>query len=162
MLTDIDLTKIVETHKEKKALATIGLIRVEDPLEFGIVITKDDGSIERFLEKPGWGQVFSDTINTGIFVLEPEIFDYIEPDRPVDFSSEVFPALLADGRALFGAVSEGYWEDVGNLESYVRAHADILDGKVKVDIDGFERDQNLFIGENVTVHPDAVIVGPGE
>lgn len=161
VLTDIDLTKIVETHKEKKALATIGLIRVEDPLEFGIVITKDDGSIERFLEKPGWGQVFSDTINTGIFVLEPEIFDYIEPDRPVDFSSEVFPALLADGRALFGAVSEGYWEDVGNLESYVRAHADILDGKVKVDIDGFERDQNLFIGENVTVHPDAVIVGPG-
>ena len=95
VLTDLDLTKIVEFHEQKQAMATIGLVRVENPLEFGIVITRDDGSIERFLEKPGWGQVFSDTINTGIFVLEPEIFDYIEPDRPVDFSGEVFPALLA-------------------------------------------------------------------
>jgi mannose-1-phosphate guanylyltransferase/phosphomannomutase len=161
VLTDVDLTKIVETHREKEALATIGLIRVDNPLEFGIVITREDGSIERFLEKPGWGQVFSDTINSGIFVLEPEIFDYIEPDRPVDFSSEVFPALLADGKPLFGAVAEGYWEDVGNLESYVSAHADILDGTVTVAIDGFEQTEGLFIGENVTVHPDAVITGPG-
>ena len=161
VLTDIDLTKIVAAHHEKQAMATIGLIRVEDPLEFGIVITRDDGSIERFLEKPGWGQVFSDTINSGIFVLEPSIFDYIEPDRPVDFSSEVFPALLAGGKPLYGAVAEGYWEDVGNLESYVRAHADILDGTVEVDIDGFEQDRGLFIGENVAVHPDAVIAGPG-
>jgi len=161
VLTDVDLTKIVKMHEEKSAIATIGLIRVDDPLEFGIVITRDDASIERFLEKPGWGQVFSDTINSGIFVLDPEIFDYIEPDRPVDFSSEVFPALLADGKPLYGAVAEGYWEDVGNLESYVSAHADILDGKVKVGIDGFEQTEGLFIGENVTVHPDAVITGPG-
>lgn len=161
VLTDIDLTKIVEDHRAKEAMATIGLIRVDNPLEFGIVITKDDGSVERFLEKPGWGQVFSDTVNSGIFVLEPEIFDYIEPDRPVDFSSEVFPAMLADGKRLFGAVAEGYWEDVGNLESYVSAHADILDRKVAVEIDGFEQEEGLYIGENVTVHPDAVIQGPG-
>lgn len=161
VLTDVDLTKIVAAHEQKQALATIGLIRVDNPLEFGIVITRDDGSIERFLEKPGWGQVFSDTINSGIFVLDPEIFDYIEPDRPVDFSSEVFPALLADGKPLFGAVADGYWEDVGNLESYLSAHADILDGKVEVAIGGFERTEGLFIGENVRVHPDAVITGPG-
>jgi mannose-1-phosphate guanylyltransferase/phosphomannomutase len=161
VLTDVDLTKIVEEHEAKQAMATIGLIKVDNPLEFGIVITREDGSIERFLEKPGWGQVFSDTINSGIFVLEPEIFDYIEPDRPVDFSSEVFPALLADGKPLYGAVAEGYWEDVGNLESYVSAHADILDGTVKVGIDGFEQDDGLFIGENVSVHPEAVITGPG-
>ena len=73
---------------------------MENPLEFGIVITDDDGSIERFLEKPTWGQVFSDTINTGIYVLEPEIFDYIEAGRSVDFSEEVFPALLDDGKPL--------------------------------------------------------------
>lgn len=161
VLTDIDLTKIVEEHRAKEAMATIGLIRVDNPLEFGIVITKEDGSVERFLEKPGWGQVFSDTVNSGIFVLEPEIFDYIEPDRPVDFSSEVFPAMLADGKPLFGAVAEGYWEDVGNLESYVSVHADILDRKVAVEIDGFEQEEGLYIGENVTVHPDAVIQGPG-
>ncbi len=161
VLTDLDITKIVEFHKEKRALATIGLIRVDNPLEFGIVITRDDGSIERFLEKPGWGQVFSDTINTGVFVLEPEIFDYIAPDRAVDFSSEVFPALLADGKPLYGAVGEGYWEDVGNLESYVRAHADILDRRVIVGIDGFEQSESLFIGDNVKVHPDAEVIGPG-
>jgi mannose-1-phosphate guanylyltransferase/phosphomannomutase len=138
VLTDIDLTKIVEAHKEKQATATIGLIRVDNPLEFGIVITREDDSVERFLEKPGWRQVFSDTIISGIFVLEPEIFDYIEPGRPVDFSGEVFPALLADGKPLYGKVADGYWEDVGNLESCVSAHANILEGKVDVAINGFE------------------------
>ncbi len=160
VLTDIDLTKIVEFHQEKEAMATIGLIRVENPLEFGIVITREDGSIDRFLEKPGWGQVFSDTINTGIFVLEPEVFDYIEPDRPVDFSSEVFPAMLADGKPLYGAVGEGYWEDVGTLESYLRAHHDILDGSVEIEMEGFEQSPQLHVGENVTIHPDATVVGP--
>ncbi len=116
------------------ALVTIGLAHVENPLEFGIVITDDDGRIERFLEKPTWGQVFSDTINTGIYVLEPEIFDYIAPDQPVDFSSDVFPELLEDGQALHGSIAEGYWEDVGTLEAYVQAHKDVLDGKVQVDI----------------------------
>ena len=99
VLTDIDLAAVVDFHRERKALATIGLKAMENPLEFGIVITREDGSIERFLEKPTWGQVFSDTINTGIYVLEPEIFDYIEPDKPVDFSSDVFPRLLDDGHA---------------------------------------------------------------
>ena len=161
VLTDLDLTKLVEFHDQKSAMATIGLIRVENPLEFGIVITHEDGSIERFLEKPGWGQVFSDTINTGIFVLEPEIFDYIEPDVPVDFSSEVFPALLRDEKPLYGAIGEGYWEDVGTLESYVSAHTDILDAKVDARIDGFDRGNALFIGENVSIDPGATVVGPG-
>src|SRR5688500_2822853 len=101
VLTDVDLTAIVKEHEAKEALATIGLVRVENPLEFGIVITREDGSIERFLEKPSWGQVFSDTINTGIFVLEPEVFSFIPPDQPVDFSSEVFPALLKAGKPLY-------------------------------------------------------------
>ncbi len=161
VLTDLDLTQLVEFHEANQAMATIGLIRVDNPLEFGIVITREDGSIERFLEKPGWGQVFSDTINTGIFVLEPAIFDYIEPGRPVDFSSEVFPALLADEQRLFGAVGEGYWEDVGTLESYLSAHNDILDRRVHAKIDGFDRGNSLFIGENVSIDPLANVQGPG-
>ena len=160
VVTDIDLGDMVRTHEAKGALATIGLVPVENPLEFGIVITREDGSIERFLEKPTWGQVFSDTINTGIFVLEPEIFDYIEPGRPVDFSSEVFPRLLDEGRPLYGAVAEGYWEDVGTLESYLRAHKDALDAKVALDIPGFRMSEGLWVGEGVEVHPDAVIEGP--
>ena len=89
VLTDIDLSNLVTFHQEHEALATIGLVAVDNPLEFGIVITREDGSIERFLEKPTWGQVFSDTINTGIFVLEPEIFDHIPAGQAVDFSSAV-------------------------------------------------------------------------
>jgi mannose-1-phosphate guanylyltransferase/phosphomannomutase len=160
VLTDIDLSAVVSLHEQRSAVATIGLARVENPLEFGIVITRDDGSIERFLEKPSWGQVFSDTINTGIFVLEPEIFDYIPDGRSVDFSGEVFPALLEAGRPLYGAVVDGYWEDVGTLEAYIGAHQDILDGKVSVDIEGFEVSPGVWVGENAEVHPDAVIQGP--
>ena len=113
VITDIDLTHIIDFHVAHEAMATIGLTPVDRPLDFGIVITREDGSIDRFLEKPTWGQVFSDTINTGIYVLEPEILDLVDPSRPVDFSSEVFPKLLADGRPLYGAVAHGYWEDVG-------------------------------------------------
>ncbi len=160
VLTDIDLSKVVAFHEEKGALATIGLVPVENPLEFGIVITDDDGSIERFLEKPSWGQVFSDTINTGIFVLEPAIFDHIADDRPVDFSSEVFPALLEAGLPLYGAVADGYWEDVGTLEAYVSAHKDILDQKVAVAVPGFEVSGGVWVAEGAEVHPDAVIDGP--
>ena len=77
VLTDIDLSEVVAFHEKRGALATLALKAVDNPLEFGIVITQEDGAVERFLEKPTWGQVFSDTINTGIFVLEPEIFDFI-------------------------------------------------------------------------------------
>jgi mannose-1-phosphate guanylyltransferase/phosphomannomutase len=160
VLTDIDLGSVLQTHEDNKALATIGLVRVENPLEFGIVITRDDGTIERFLEKPSWGQVFSDTINSGIFVLEPEIFDHIDPDRPVDFSSEVFPALLDQGLPLYGAVAEGHWEDVGTLEAYLRAHKDILDGRVRLDVPGFDVGDGVHVGEGAEIHPGATVVGP--
>ncbi|MEI7593670.1 MAG: sugar phosphate nucleotidyltransferase [Actinomycetes bacterium] len=160
VLTDINLSSLVSFHQEKEALATIGLVHVDNPLEFGIVITNEDGAIERFLEKPTWGQVFSDTINTGIFVLEPSIFDFIEPDRSVDFSSEVFPALLAAGKPMFGAVADGYWEDVGTIEAYVRAHKDILNRAVQVQVPGFELSDGVWLGEGAEVHPDAKLRGP--
>jgi mannose-1-phosphate guanylyltransferase/phosphomannomutase len=160
VLTDIDLSAMLEFHKSKKAVATIGLTAVENPLEFGIVITREDGTIERFLEKPTWGQVFSDTINTGIYVLEPEIFNFIPGGRSVDFSGEVFPAMLAAGKPLYGAVVEGYWEDVGTLEAYLTAHHDVLDQKVVLDIPGFRVNDSVWIGEGADVSPDAIVHGP--
>ena len=160
VLTDIDLGAIVRFHQERGALATIGLKSVENPLEFGIVITGEDGHIERFLEKPGWGQVFSDTINTGIYVMEPEIFDAVPADRQVDWSGEVFPALLEAGKPIFGAVCEGYWEDVGTLEAYRSAHEDVLEGKVELEIEGFRLAEGVVLGEGAEVHPDAELQGP--
>jgi mannose-1-phosphate guanylyltransferase/phosphomannomutase len=93
-LTDVDLGSVMKAHRAADAFATIALRRVENPVEFGIVITRDDGTIERFLEKPTWGEVFSDTINTNIYVLEPEIFDFIPQGEVVDFSGDVFPDAL--------------------------------------------------------------------
>ena len=160
VITDVDLTKIMALHDDRGAMATIGLVQVDNPLEFGIVITREDGTIERFLEKPTWGQVFSDTINTGIYVLDPGVFDYIDAGRSVDFSSDVFPRMLDDGKALYGAVAEGYWEDVGTLEAYLSAHKDVLDQRVLLDIPGFRISDGVWLGEGAEVSPDAQVLGP--
>jgi mannose-1-phosphate guanylyltransferase / phosphomannomutase len=160
VLTDIDLTSVIAFHDKNQALATIALSAVENPLEFGIVITREDGSIERFLEKPGWGQVFSDTINTGIYVLEPEIFDAIPEGHAADFASEVFPAVLRDGAPIYGAVADGYWEDVGTTAAYLKAHEDILDGRVHVDVAGFELRPGVWVGRGTSIDPSVRIVPP--
>src|SRR6202165_1053197 len=160
VLTDIDLTAFVKAHRDSGAIASIALKRVENPLEFGIVITRPDGSIERFLEKPSWGQVFSDTINTGIYVLEPAIFDAIPEGEVVDFAGAVFPAVLEQGQPLHGHITDGYWEDVGTIEAYLRAHADVLDGRVQVDIGGFEFRDGVWLGEGAEIDPDTRIDGP--
>ena len=159
VLTDIDLAALVNFHHEKKAVGTMALRSVANPLEFGIVMVGEDGSVERFLEKPTWGQVFSDTINTGIYVFEPEIFDYIGSGE-VDFSSEVFPRLVAEGRLLYGYLTEGYWEDIGTLEAYARAHQDILDKRVHAELPGFALSQGVWLGEGADVDPGAETRGP--
>ncbi|GAB2896272.1 sugar phosphate nucleotidyltransferase [Streptomyces mayteni] len=159
-LTDFDLTDLIRFHRERGALVTVCLTRVPNPLEFGITIVDDEGRVERFLEKPTWGQVFSDTVNTGIYVMEPEVFDYVEPDIPVDWSGDVFPKLMKEGKPIFGYVAEGYWEDVGTHESYVKAQADVLEGKVEVEIDGFEISPGVWIAEGAEVHADAKLRGP--
>jgi mannose-1-phosphate guanylyltransferase/phosphomannomutase len=162
VLTDFDLTKAIEYHKKKKALATMVLTRVPDPLQYGVVITAQDGKIERFLEKPSWGEVFSDTINTGIYILEPEIFEYIPSDRPFDFSKDLYPLLLRENKPLFGYVAEGYWKDVGNHEEYRLAHYDILDGKIKIQIDGKKTkvgDKEIIVGEGSRIEEGVEVDG---
>ncbi len=159
-LTDIDLQKVVAFHKERGSIATICLKSVENPLEFGIVITREDGSIERFLEKPNWGQVFSDTINTGIYVLEPEVFDYIPEGVVFDFSQDLFPLLLDKGLPIYGYVADGYWCDVGNFDSYQMAHRDVLEGRVAVEVPGFALGEQIWLGEGAEIDPGARIDGP--
>jgi mannose-1-phosphate guanylyltransferase / phosphomannomutase len=159
-LTDMDLTAMVNFHKEKGALLTVGLARMPNPLEFGIVITQEDGRIQRFLEKPTWGQVFSDTVNTGLYVMEPEVLAEVPPGEMVDWSGDIFPKLLKRGAPLFGYVSDGYWEDVGTHESYMKAQADVLDRRVQTDIAGFEVSPGVWVAEGAEVDPDAVLTGP--
>jgi mannose-1-phosphate guanylyltransferase / phosphomannomutase len=159
-LCDVDLTRLLEAHRENEAAVTIGLKSVDNPLEFGIVVTDEDGRIERFLEKPSWGQVFSDTINTGIYVLEPEVLRHIPDDRPYDFSKELFPLLLEMGRPLYGHVFEGYWQDVGDLDQYRQANYDALDERVRLNIPGIRLRGNVWIGEGVDLHDLGAVRGP--
>jgi mannose-1-phosphate guanylyltransferase / phosphomannomutase len=160
-LCDIDLTSLIEFHREKQAAVTIALKSVENPLEFGIVVTDDEGRIERFLEKPSWGQVFSDTINTGIYVLEPEVLRHVPAGEPHDFSKQLFPLLLEMGRPLYGYVADGYWQDVGDLGQYAQANFDALDGLVQLEIPGLLLRGNLWLSESAEVDDLDAIEGPG-
>src|SRR5450755_1143629 len=159
-LTDMDLTELVRYHKDNGALVTVGLTRVPDPLEFGIVIADDDGRIQRFLEKPTWGQVFSDTVNTGIYVMEPEVLSEFAVGESADWSGDIFPQLLERGAPLYGWIADGFWEDVGTHESYLKAQADVLSGRVQADIDGFEMSPGVWVAEGAEVDPEAVLTGP--
>ena len=159
-LTDIDLTEVVRWHKEKGAAATIVLKPMDDPLEFGVVMTDDEDRVERFLEKPSWGQVFSDTVNTGIYVIEPEVLDLIPPDQPYDFSSELFPLMLDKGLPIYGYSSDAYWTDVGNAEAYLQAHTDVLTRSVNITPAGFELRPGIWIGEEAEIDPTAELVAP--
>ena len=159
-LCDVDLTALVEAHRAKGAAVTIGLKSVDNPLEFGIVVTDEDGRVERFLEKPSWGQVFSDTINTGIYVLEPEVLRHVPDDRPYDFSKELFPLLLEMGRPLYGHVLDGYWQDIGNLEQFRQANFDALDAHVQLDVPGLRLRGNVWVSQEVDINEVEGVEGP--
>ncbi len=126
LVTDFDFKKIISFHKNKNSKLSIGLTSVDNPLEFGVVISNEDNIIEKFLEKPSWGEVFSDTINTGIYILEPEILDYIPEGENFDFGKDLFPLLMRKKIKLMAYNFEGYWRDVGNPESYRDVYEDIL------------------------------------
>jgi mannose-1-phosphate guanylyltransferase/phosphomannomutase len=159
-LTDSDLTQLLDFHSRNGSEATMVLKSVENPLDFGIVITEEDGRITRFLEKPAWGQVFSDTVNTGIYLLESSVLDEIPPEEEYDFSADLFPKLLEDGRPMYGYVTEDYWEDIGTLEQYSSAQRDVLDGKVGgVRPPGTKLKDNIYVGQRVHVD-DESLLGP--
>jgi len=159
-LTDFDLSRAMALHRQAGSLATLVLTKVAVPLEYGVVITGQDGGIVRFLEKPSWGEVFSDTVNTGIYILEPEALDYIPPDQKFDFSQDLFPLLLQESRPLFGAVLDGYWCDIGDLTQYRQAHVDFLAGRINLELPAQERKPGIFTEQNVFVDQTVSLAGP--
>jgi len=159
-LTDIDLTKAVSFHREKGAMATLVLKRVDVPLEYGVVVTDRDGKIIRFLEKPGWGEVFSDTVNTGIYILSPEVFDYYERDQVFDFGRDLFPLLMKENRIMYGYITDDYWCDIGDINAYIQANFDAMDKKVKVTVPGIEIRRGVWTGRGTVIDESASIEGP--
>jgi mannose-1-phosphate guanylyltransferase/phosphomannomutase len=176
-LTDVDLGKAVAFHEERGAEVTLVLKEVDDPSEFGIVVLDDDGRVTEFLEKPDEDEVFSYTANTGIYVVEPGILQDIPEGQEYDWSKDHFPKMLEEGRPIYGFVTQGYWEDIGNIEQYMGAQRDVLDGKVRwvepageklresvyagsgTEVDEETLEGPVVLGENVRVAP-AARVGP--
>jgi len=169
-LTDIDLSELIKEHKKKGALATIAMKEVSEVEQFGVVITDGNGRIRSFQEKPRKEEALSNMANTGIYVFEPEIFKYIPANQFYDFSKQVFPHLVKMGAPFYGVRTDGYWCDVGNINTYRQVHVDMLEGKVNVESRGkllsSSDGRSVLLGEGVELGKNVtllgnVVVGPG-
>ena len=171
-LTDIDLTAFHAAHKEKGGIATLALKRVDDPSQLGVVIVDDDGRIQGFQEKPAPGEELSNLGSCGIYMFEPEIFDYFPDTEFVDWAQDVYPALLAQDVPFYGHEIAEYWNDVGSLEEYRQGNFDALEGKVRVEMPGggngvggdvpgdVEVEGPVFIGEGCEIASGVRLTGP--
>ncbi|MEG4346926.1 mannose-1-phosphate guanyltransferase [Microcoleus sp. A003_D6] len=160
-ITDFDLTEALKFHRSKQSKATLILTRVPNPMEFGVVITEENYRISRFLEKPSSSEIFSDTVNTGTYILEPEVLDYLPANQECDFSKDLFPLLLEKNEPMYGYIAEGYWCDVGQLDVYREAQYDALHGKVKLDLTYYsEVRSGLWVGQNTFIDDSAIVEVP--
>jgi mannose-1-phosphate guanylyltransferase / phosphomannomutase len=169
VICEFALDGLMAAHRERGAVATIGLTRVANPLQFGIVIIDGESRVRRFLEKPTWGEVFSDTVNTGIYVLDATALSQVPRSEPFDFSRDLFPRLLAADARLFGHIMTGYWRDIGDPESYLAAHRDYFDGTLRLMPPGTLQQiggKPLWIEGSAEIDPSAevrgtVVIGQG-
>jgi NDP-sugar pyrophosphorylase family protein len=129
VLTQVDLASVIALHRERKARATIVLTPVENPSAYGLVETDAQSNIRRFLEKPNVDEITCDTINAGIYVLEPDTFDRIPKDTPWSIERSFFPSLIDRGEAFVAYVYRGYWIDIGTPDKYMQVHRDMMDGR---------------------------------
>ena len=161
-LCDFDLSQAIEFHKKNNADATIIAKRVDDPREYGLINKDESGKITGFVEKPPYCSCTTDLANTGIYILSKSALDLIPGETEIDFASDIFPEMLKRGMKLFCFEESGYWCDIGDFASYIRCQRDILDGKVKCDVQGHKsldgviyKDSSHF--ENVSIIPPAYI-----
>ena len=158
IFTDLDLTAMLQFHRERGASAAISLTPVEDPTAYGVIETTSSGRVKRFLEKPNRDQVTTNMINAGTLILKKEFLKLIPPDINYSYERQLFPQLLEMGEPIYGFPSSAYWIDIGKPETYLQLHRDLLGGKVQ----GYTLTpgQNVKIGENCSIHPEANITGP--
>lgn len=160
VLTEIDLPAVLERHRARAARATIVLTAVDNPSDYGLVETNEDGNVHRFLEKPNPDQITCDTINAGIYVLEPATFDRIPIETKYSIEQEYFPSLVERGETFIAHIDRGYWLDIGTPAKYLQAHRDILDGRCRSGSFTSRGDTHPTIAPDATVDPSAHIEGP--
>jgi mannose-1-phosphate guanylyltransferase len=161
VLADVDMKELYDYHKEKGAMATMALTEVKDPTQFGIVKLGDDSNIVKFKEKPKKDEVFSNLVNAGIYILEPEVLDYI-PDREMyDFSKNVFPALLKDGVPIYGKRLKGVWVDIGRPLDVINASLEIIQREgQETQLENASVKGPVIMGKNVVSEKSVRIIGP--
>ncbi|MEB3198016.1 MAG: NDP-sugar synthase [Candidatus Sericytochromatia bacterium] len=160
ILTDVDLTALVRAHRERGAKATIMMVRVTDPTAYGLLFTAEDGRVTRFLEKPSWDEATLDTVNAGIYVLSPEVFEYVPEGEAFSFERGLFPLLLKLGLPVYGFLSEAYWLDIGSPAKYLQAHVDVLMGRVQVELDATHTANGIWVAADADIDPTAELRGP--
>ncbi len=158
-LTDINIRNFYEFHKDKGCIATLALKEVGNPELYGVV-KLNNSIIDVFQEKPKKEEAISNLANTGIYMFEPQVFDYIPADSFYDFGRQLFPEFVEKKIDMAGYSMEGYWCDIGDLEVYKEAHYDILMGMVNVEVPGKKLSENIWIGSEVSIDPQTKIVGP--
>ena len=158
VFTDLDITAMINLHRERKAKVTIALTPVDDPTPYGLVETSTANRVTRFVEKPSPGEIVTKMINAGIYILEPEVLALIPAQKSVSLEREIFPRLLAEREPFYAYSSDAYWLDIGTPEKYFQVHQDLLGGKSK--LYGLASDKGVLIGEGSEVHRTAQIQGP--
>ena len=156
VITDLNLERILAVHREKEAYATIGIVRVNDPSPYGLVVMDGESGIKKFIEKPKKDEIITDTINAGIYVFSPGVFGDIPPGRPVSLEKEVIPSMLEKGMSMRGYVHYGYWIDVGNVDLYRRANFDAVDGKTGLVHEVSEMNEGKLLAGRKTVLKEGV------
>lgn len=159
-ITDFNIQQAVQFHQQKAALATVVLKKTGEKFRYGVALRNKKGKITQFVEKPSWGDAFSDEINAGIYIFEPEIFSYIPPGESYDLGHQVLPSLVKRGEAVYGYLMDDYWIDMGNLADYRKAQRDILKGKTGIEISGREIKKGIWIGENTQISKSASLKPP--
>jgi len=129
VMTSVDVNRVIALHRERRAKATIVLTPVENPSAYGLVETAEDGAVKRFLEKPSADEVTCNTINAGIYVLEPASFDRIPKDVAYSIERAYFPSLVERREPFYAYIDRGYWIDIGTPEKYIQVHRDMFDGR---------------------------------
>lgn len=159
-LTDFDLAALLAFHRQRCSKVTLALARVPNPVAYGVVLTTPEGRIHRFLEKPTREESFSDLVNTGIYVLEPDVLAGVPRDCPYDFAKDLFPRLLAAGVPMYGWEAGGYWCDIGDLDAYVQANLDLLSGRTRLRPPGREVAPGLWLDGDADLEPGVEVRGP--
>lgn len=159
IITDVNLTELMNYHTDKNALMTVALVKSAVPMEYGTAVTNNDGRIIRFTDSPDWSAAASAYVNGGIYVFSKEIFSHIPSNKPADFVRDIFPAVIGPSTEAYAKKLEGYWTDISDIGAYRKCHSDILDKKINLILPP-QKEEGIWLEDGVFIEKGAVLRPP--